>query len=534
MLPRRPCVSSPPLHVLLFFFYFTLLLSSWTNAFLIRPPVVPLARRPHSSSSSSSSLSGSLASSLWSTPSSTFLQTLEQSLLVDGDESSPMTFVRLTLSTTHNFKNKNEADPSSISKLQCRLIETSTSSTPVLNVVYTHPTNTITKNYPLTQAKSLLEEHLASPSFKAARLFTTTQDWILEAGGGGDQSKPMKFYKNKPTYTELEVGAHDRTKKRRLALVAMDGGGGDGQEDGEDKSSSSSSISSMSFLQEYEILGADGRPKAGMKDKFRQIEKFVEILESLVEKSGLESAAATASEKTISLLDAGCGKGYLTFAMYEFLTRRGYQVQARGVDVRKDVVDKANAVAKRLGYSPGLNFVQGSIADVTAGRGVHGDSSYDIVVALHACDTATDDCLHLGVELGARVIVASPCCHKEVRREIKKAMVLQNEDKEKESASTYLFKPLQPILRHGILLERQAEIVTDSLRVLALQSKGYQSAVMEFIDDEATSKNLLITATKRVKPLLEQDAKQIDRQIQGLMAVYGLRSQRLLELLGAV
>ena len=208
----------------------------------------------------------------------------------------------------------------------------------------------------------------------------------------------------------------------------------------------------------FGVLGPGGRPKAGMKDKFRQIEKFVEILASQLKAendNGNSTAAAVSAadlqEKTLTLLDAGCGKGYLTFAAYEYLTSQGYRVQARGVDVTQDVVDKANAVADRLGYSSGggLSFSRGTIAEATA-KATAGEERYDVVIALHACDTATDDCLHLGVQTGARIILASPCCHKEVRREVKKAKL-----------TAAAAGPLQPVLKHGILMERQAEILTD-------------------------------------------------------------------------
>ena len=173
------------------------------------------------------------------------------------------------------------------------------------------------------------------------------------------------------------------------------------------------------------------------------------------------------------------------------------------MDIRKDVVDKANAVASSLGYSPNLRFLQGGIADLVLehaqrqGRedeeeaaASSSSSSYDIVVALHACDTATDDALHLGVGAGARVILSSPCCHKEVRREMTRSMAAAAANDAADSSSRRgshgLGTQQAPLVRHGILLERQAELVTDALRVLCLEAAGYRSQVMEFINDEAT------------------------------------------------
>ncbi len=212
------------------------------------------------------------------------------------------------------------------------------------------------------------------------------------------------------------------------------------------------------------------------------------------------------------------------------------------MDIRPDVVAKANAVADSLGYSPGLTFVQGSIAGLAAAsEGEEPAAGFDVVIALHACDTASDDALHLGIQLGASIILASPCCHKEVRREMKRAM------KEEGEQQAVGIESQAAVLRHGILLERTAEVVTDSVRALCLESQGFKAQVMEYIDDEATSKNLMLTATRRRASSsssssstpappppgqeLQQRAKAV-KQLRALMAHWGLRSQHLVGLLG--
>lgn len=238
-------------------------------------------------------------------------------------------------------------------------------------------------------------------------------------------------------------------------------------------------------------------------------------------------------------------------------------MEARGVDMRPDVVAKANAVAASLGYSPRLTFLQGSIAGLAAAEEEEeeagkGAATVDVVVALHACDTATDDALRLGMQMGAGVILCSPCCHKEVRREMKRSM-------KEEHGAVVGIEAQAAVLRHGILLERTAEIVTDrfgsnlmangaalnltspprssstsraahfdSLRALCLESQGYRTSVMEFINDEATSKNLMLTATKRrPSSSSEQQARgKAVKQLRELMAHWGLRSQHLVRLLG--
>ena len=370
----------------------------------------------------------------------------------------PSKFVRFKL-TNYPAPSEDSAYPV-IQKLQARFVSNAnTDNVPTrLQVVYTHPTSTTTKNYDLTEAAHILTKHLSPTGpLKAARLFTTTEDWVLEAGRRMDKAR---FYKNKPTFTTLKIAEHDRKKKRRLTLTPFHEVSGEGQRlVDREKPLSSPSKRKDSFLDVYGILGADGRPKAGMKEKFRQIEKFVEILASLLERETDESLSVTdfgpSVVKALSVLDAGCGKGYLTFAAYEYLTSKGWKAQVRGVEMRRDLVDQANAVASQLGYAPGLTFIRGTIADLTAAAEVEGER-YDVVIALHACDTATDDCLYLGVQTGAPVIIASPCCHKEIRRQMRKG---QPGD---------LTVSLQPIVKHGILLERQAEIVTDRLEQRAL------------------------------------------------------------------
>jgi len=426
--------------------------------------IQPLSRLPTTTTRLSAPRRRTLlvASAVATTPYENLATKLETSLLKGH-------FVRFTL--TNNPAPPKDASTPVIEKLQARLVSSGSddSQPPKFQIVYTHPTSTTTKNYALSDAPAILRGHLASTGpLKAARLFTTAEDWVLEVGKSADKAR---LYKNKATFTEVEVGTHDRQKKRRLTLVPFEEGekeeGKEGGEEDEEEIgevgrallSSSASTTKKSFLHEYEILGAGGRPKAGMSEKFRQIEKFLEILASLLKEeedseNGNAAAASVAGVqgKTLTLLDAGCGKGYLTFAAYEYLTSQGYKVQARGVDVRQDVVDKANAVADRLGYSAagGLRFSRGTIAEVTA-KATAGEEKYDVVIALHACDTATDDCLYLGVQAGARVILASPCCHKEVRREMKKIKM----------TTAAAAGPLQPVLKHGILMERQAEIVTD-------------------------------------------------------------------------
>jgi hypothetical protein len=209
------------------------------------------------------------------------------------------------------------------------------------------------------------------------------------------------------------------------------------------------------------------------------------------------------------------------------------------VDVRPDVVAKANAVAASLGYSPGLTFVQGSIAGLAAEEEREaGSAGYDVVIALHACDTATDDALHLGIRRGAGIILASPCCHKEVRREMRRAKKEKETEKERAAAAPVGLEAQAAVLRFGILEERTAEILTDSIRALCLETQGYRAQVMEFIDDEATSKNLMLTATATRRWASSSSSTSSAaavaalKQLRALMSHWGLRQQHLAGLLG--
>jgi SAM-dependent methyltransferase len=203
------------------------------------------------------------------------------------------------------------------------------------------------------------------------------------------------------------------------------------------------------------------------------------------------------------LVDMGCGKGYLTFAAAEHLARRSDGPwQVRGIEQRPELVTLCNDAARACGI-PGLEFTEGSIADAELKRA-------DVLVALHACDTATDDALACGIRLGASLILVSPCCHKELRPQL------------------IAPAPLERALRHGIFRERQAEFVTDALRAELLEWAGYDTRVFEFISPEHTGKNVVISAVRtRAAGTNDQAAA-----VRALAAAYGIRRQRLAESLG--
>ena len=213
-------------------------------------------------------------------------------------------------------------------------------------------------------------------------------------------------------------------------------------------------------------MNKEGRIITQKYDKFRQINRFLEFIQDILPRLD--------QQREVTILDFGCGKSYLTFAMYYYLRElEGFDVNIIGLDLKEDVIRHCSELARSYGYDK-LHFYQGDIA------GYEGVSSVDMVVTLHACDTATDFALAKAVEWGAQVILSVPCCQHELNRQIRN-------------------ETLQPIMRYGILKERMAALITDGLRAELLESKGYDTQLLEFIDMEHTPKNILIRAVKTGK-----------------------------------
>jgi SAM-dependent methyltransferase len=214
------------------------------------------------------------------------------------------------------------------------------------------------------------------------------------------------------------------------------------------------------------------------------------------------AAAGLGSRREISVVDMGAGKGYLTFAVYDFFRHKlGREVTLTALEARSDLAQAGNDLAARIGF-PGLRFVAGTIEDAPL-------AGADVVIALHACDTATDDAIYRGIAAGASLILCAPCCHKELRPQIRPP------------------PPLERALRHGIFRERQAELITDALRALLLERSGYATKVFEFVSTEHTAKNTMIAAVRRGGG----DTAAAQAEIEGLKAMYGIREQRLETLL---
>ncbi|MBQ4529952.1 MAG: SAM-dependent methyltransferase [Lachnospiraceae bacterium] len=218
------------------------------------------------------------------------------------------------------------------------------------------------------------------------------------------------------------------------------------------------------FLIDLGVMSKTGKIIHAKYDKFKQINRYLEFVEDILER--------LPKDREVTIVDFGCGKSYLTFAMYYFLKElKGYQVKIVGLDLKEDVIAHCNQLSKKYGYDEKLKFYVGDIASYDK------LSSVDMVCTLHACDTATDYALAKAVEWGSEVILSVPCCQHEVNRQIKNGM-------------------LAPVLKHGLIKERMSALITDALRAELLEEQGYEVQILEFIDMEHTPKNILIRAVK--------------------------------------
>lgn len=235
----------------------------------------------------------------------------------------------------------------------------------------------------------------------------------------------------------------------------------------------------VDFLVGLGVQTPDGRVTKARFDKFRQINRYLEFIEDVIDE--------LPTDRTIRIVDFGCGKSYLTFAMYYYLHELQHRdIQVTGLDLKTDVIKHCNELAEKLGYDR-LKFERGDISTY------EGTDVADMVVTLHACDLATDYALDKAVKWGARVILAVPCCQHELNRQI-------------------TCDPLKPVLKYGIIKERIAALLTDALRANLLEQQGYETQILEFIDMEHTPKNLLIRAVKKgsMRPKHSTDIRTVE------------------------
>lgn len=234
------------------------------------------------------------------------------------------------------------------------------------------------------------------------------------------------------------------------------------------------------FLVKLGVMTPEGKVVRAKYDKFRQINRFLEFIEDI--------CPHLAKDRELTMIDFGCGKSYLTFAIYYYLHEiKGYDLNIIGLDLKEDVIEHCDALAREFGYEK-LHFLTGDIADY------EGVTQVDLVVTLHACDTATDYALAKAVEWNAQAILSVPCCQHELNNQMHSEI-------------------LEPVMKYGLLKERMAALITDGLRASLLEEAGYQVQVLEFIDMEHTPKNILLRAVKgseakRIRPKAERVKEQ--------------------------
>lgn len=335
-----------------------------------------------------------------------------------------------------------------------------------LSFTYRFRTNDQTKNFDvaggLKELQSLLER-----SFFNSRLFTLGEDVVLQVSRKGTAS----LLRTKPSIAETPSVTHDREKTKRA-------------------------LPGDSYLKTLGIMDAAGNLVPKMADKYKQINKYLEIVDSLLEPAALPS--------TINIVDMGSGKGYLTFALYDYLkNKRGLDVRVKGIELRKELVDQCNALAASCRFE-NLAFVSEAIDQSD-------EKKIDILIALHACDTATDDAIAKGIVANASLIICAPCCHKQIRQQVK--------GKEQES----------PIMKYGIFKERQFEMVTDTIRALILEKKNYQTKIFEFISNEHTRKNVMLVGTKTDRDV---DEAAMNEKINSIKEAYQIDYHYLEKIIG--
>jgi len=351
-----------------------------------------------------------------------------------------------------------------------------------LSFLWRYQTKDVTKNLGLEEGQVLIAQLLGT-QFQNAHLHTPTEEVQLAFSRKGKPSlRVSRLAPAEGDAAQAATVSHDKEKQRYLSLAKPFW---------------------VDLGLTHEVKGEPALVPA-MSRKWKQINKFIEVFAAAMKSSSLSTSP------DVYVNDFGSGKGYLTFAMYDWIVEQGKQAQVTGVELRDDMVKLCSTAAARHGLN-GLRFDQGDVRAYTPAR-------LDVMIALHACDIATDYAIHLGLRAGAQIIMCSPCCHKQIRPQMKMPAALR------------------PMLQHGIHLGQEAEMVTDSLRALLLEAEGYETQVFEFIALEHTSKNKMILAVKKSGAALAAHAAQRPQllaQIAEIKRFYGLREHCLETLLAA-
>jgi len=336
-----------------------------------------------------------------------------------------------------------------------------------LNFVYRHETKDITKNYEFAEGIDLIKTALEK-DFYNADIFANSEN--INLIGNPDGKGQIKT--GNPSMRPLTEFKHDKVKNRLIQTI------------------------DNVYLRELGVTNNGWEVRREMSDKFKQINRYTELLEPYFKEMAITDCC--------HIVDMGSGKGYLTFALYDYLVNyMKLNVRMTGVEFREELINTCNAISQKAGFS-NLSFVKGTIEKADIGH-------IDILIALHACNTATDEAIYRGIKSDADLIVCAPCCHKQIRR----AFNVSNE--------------LAPVMKYGILKERQAEIITDSLRALYMEAFGYKTNVFEFIETAHTPKNVMIVGKKVISK--KDDKQQILSQIDAIKKMFGIKRHYLGSLL---
>jgi SAM-dependent methyltransferase len=368
------------------------------------------------------------------------------------------TFVKMTLG---NYKGEDKH----LQKLLLRLIDTRKGRR--LFFLYRYDTRDTAKNHDYTESVKIMRE-IVGRDFFSGHLFTTENDFQLDVGKKGKSRLNVA----KPTFKGKMPTEHDREKRKQIDPNSF-------------------------YLKALGVTSDHGEIRDKQQDKWKQINKFVETLGSLFDKSQLKDRTE------LNIVDMGSGKGYLTFATYDYFKNiRGIDVKVTGVDTKSQLVGLCNDIAASSEFE-NLKFVHGYIGDFDF-------ENVDILIALHACNTATDDAIFKGIKADADLIVVAPCCHQEIRPQIVAPEMFKN------------------VFKHGVMLEREAETITDGLRALLLEKSGYSTRLFEFVATEHTPKNNMIVGTRTTK---EIEIEKLQEQIESIKEFYGISEQKLEKLL---
>lgn len=357
-----------------------------------------------------------------------FIEKLNQSILNN-------TFIKCTLGKSYVEKT------TKLKNIYIKYIELK--NTPTLSLLYRYQTQDITKNFSIEEGVQEIN-NLIGNDFLSGNLFTEEEDVEIIFN-----KKRKAFVKINSASLKQKETDHNREKKRLI------------------------STNNNIYLKKLGVVSSNNEVYKNKQDKFKQLNKYIEIIDNLIKDVSFSDE--------IHIVDMGSGKGYLTFSLYDYLKNvLKLNVFVTGIELRPELVDLCNEIAKEAKFE-NLTFKAQLIQEYSA-------SKIDILIALHACDTATDDAIFKGLSAKSSLIICAPCCHKQIRKQMNCQSALQS------------------ILKHNIFEERQAEMITDGIRGLVLEGFGYQTQTFEFISNEHTGKNVMIIGKKKKEEEQNQEA----------------------------